>query len=284
MFRPSVRCMGFTPHNFLIPTKDRCFQPVLDLCHLNQSVMERDWFVSVDAYFYVPIVPNFRKFLRFSFQGQAYQFRVLPFGLSLSNNTLSVFHLNHQGRTRILACLWQTRKILRWSHYRLALLRVVHLPGSDNLVADVLSRDLLGMETLPGGSTAEFGSGLERQRLTCLSQSWPLHWVQSSPLCQDALAPWVAELPVVLIPTFSTVMEDIAQNITNMNIQSASGGASMASQAMVSSPQGESWELPIKQDLLSQLNGCVWHLDRARLQLWVGPLSPIHCLWIVSQW
>lgn len=105
--------------------------------------MEGDWFVSVDAYFHVPIVPHLRNFLRFSFQGQAYQFRVLPFGLTLSNNTLSVFHLNHQGRTRTLACLWQTRKILRWSQYRLALLRAVHLPGSDNQVADVLSRDLL---------------------------------------------------------------------------------------------------------------------------------------------
>lgn len=50
------------------------------------------------------------------------------------------------------------------------------------------------------------------------------------------VSPRVAELPVVHVPTFYTVMEDIAQNIPiNINIQSASVGASMASQAMVSS-------------------------------------------------
>ena len=37
-----------------------------------------------DAYFHVPIASHHRKFLRFAFQGRHYQFRVLPFGLSLS--------------------------------------------------------------------------------------------------------------------------------------------------------------------------------------------------------
>lgn len=33
-----------------------------------------------DTYFDVPIAPCHRQFLRFAFQGQAYQFKVLPFG------------------------------------------------------------------------------------------------------------------------------------------------------------------------------------------------------------
>lgn len=37
-----------------------------------------------DAYFHVPIAVHHRKFLRFSFLNQAYQFKVLPFGLSLA--------------------------------------------------------------------------------------------------------------------------------------------------------------------------------------------------------
>ncbi len=89
---------------FLVPKKDGGFRPVLDLQCLNVflkclpfrmlrtvdvlwSVMKGDWFVSVDlrdAYFHVPIALHHRKFLRFSFQGQVYQFRVLPFGLSLA--------------------------------------------------------------------------------------------------------------------------------------------------------------------------------------------------------
>lgn len=37
-----------------------------------------------DAYFNVPIAAHHHLFLRFAFQGRHYQFRVLPFGLSLS--------------------------------------------------------------------------------------------------------------------------------------------------------------------------------------------------------
>ena len=35
-----------------------------------------------DAYFHIPISPRSRKYLRFHFNGQTYQFTVLPFGLS----------------------------------------------------------------------------------------------------------------------------------------------------------------------------------------------------------
>ncbi|KAK7907526.1 hypothetical protein WMY93_016138 [Mugilogobius chulae] len=46
-----------------------------------------EWFTSIDlrdAYFHVPIAPSHQRFLRFAFQGKHFQFRVLPFGLSLS--------------------------------------------------------------------------------------------------------------------------------------------------------------------------------------------------------
>lgn len=89
---------------FLVPKKDGGFRPILDLRHLNIflktfpfrmlraahilcAVMKGDWFMSIDlkdAYFHIPIVPHHRKFLCFSFESQAYQFRVLPFGFSLA--------------------------------------------------------------------------------------------------------------------------------------------------------------------------------------------------------
>ncbi len=37
-----------------------------------------------DTYFHVSILPRHRPFLRFAFEGQAYQYKILPFGLSLS--------------------------------------------------------------------------------------------------------------------------------------------------------------------------------------------------------
>jgi len=37
-----------------------------------------------DAYFSIPIFPNDRKFLRFIWEGEVYQFTCLPFGYSLA--------------------------------------------------------------------------------------------------------------------------------------------------------------------------------------------------------
>ncbi len=52
-----------------------------------ECVRPRDWFAAIDlkdAYFHVSILPRHRPFLRFAFEGRAYQYKVLPFGLALS--------------------------------------------------------------------------------------------------------------------------------------------------------------------------------------------------------
>ncbi len=84
-------------------------RPILDLRLLNRSVRRlkfrmltvkqvvsqirsEDWFVTIDlkdAYFHISILPSHRKFLRFAFRGKAYQYRVLPFGLTLSPRTFT---------------------------------------------------------------------------------------------------------------------------------------------------------------------------------------------------
>lgn len=49
-----------------------------------------DWFLSVDlkdVYFHIQVAPRHRRFLRFAIEGIEYQFKVLPFGLSLAMNT-----------------------------------------------------------------------------------------------------------------------------------------------------------------------------------------------------
>ncbi|KAK5895026.1 hypothetical protein CesoFtcFv8_011655 [Champsocephalus esox] len=95
---------GFYSAYFLVSKKVGGFRPVLDLRGINRFlrvlpfhmlttadtlrvVSQGEWFTTVDlrdAYFHVPIASHHRKFLRFAFQGRHYQFRVLPFGLSLS--------------------------------------------------------------------------------------------------------------------------------------------------------------------------------------------------------
>ena len=60
---------------------------MLTLKQLLTAINPGDWFVTIDltdAYFHVAIHPDHRQFLRFAFEGKAYEYRVLPFGLSLA--------------------------------------------------------------------------------------------------------------------------------------------------------------------------------------------------------
>ncbi|KAI2668352.1 Transposon Ty3-G Gag-Pol polyprotein [Labeo rohita] len=106
---PLDRESGFYSRYFIVPKKDGGLRPILDLRLLNRSVKRlkfkmltikqvvsqirsEDWFVTIDlkdAYFHVSILPQHRKFLRFAFRGEAYQYRVLPFGLALSPRTFT---------------------------------------------------------------------------------------------------------------------------------------------------------------------------------------------------
>ena len=106
---PHDRESGFYSRYFIVPKKGGGLRPILDLRQLNLSVARlkfrmltvtqvvsqirsEDWFVTIDlkdAYFHISILPPHRKFLRFAFGGEAYQYRVLPFGLALSPRTFT---------------------------------------------------------------------------------------------------------------------------------------------------------------------------------------------------
>lgn len=100
---------GFYSTYFLIPKKDGGLRPILNLKGFNRHlkrllfhmlnistlltfIRQGDWFTTVDlqdAYFHIPIHRNHRKYLRFYFQGNAYEYNVLPFGLSLAPRTFT---------------------------------------------------------------------------------------------------------------------------------------------------------------------------------------------------
>ncbi|KAL0155801.1 hypothetical protein M9458_050064, partial [Cirrhinus mrigala] len=93
---PAEMKSGFYSPYFIVPKKSGGLRPILDLRILNRMltakcifscIRQQDWFAAIDlkdAYFHVSILPRHRPFLRFAFEGQAYQYRVLPFGLALS--------------------------------------------------------------------------------------------------------------------------------------------------------------------------------------------------------
>ena len=96
------RSLGFFNWLFLVPNPNNNWRPILDLSNLNQflkaqkskmetsetirtSLQQREWGTSInfkDGYFHIPIQEQSRKYLRFHVQGQSYQFKALPFGLS----------------------------------------------------------------------------------------------------------------------------------------------------------------------------------------------------------
>lgn len=120
---------GFYSRYFVIPKKgSAALRPILDLRVLNKhlrkysfrmlthkalcrSIRPNDWFVTIDlsdAYFHIDIYPSHKKFLRFAYQGTAYEFQTLAFGLALAPRVFTkcveaaLFPLRNEG-IRILS-------------------------------------------------------------------------------------------------------------------------------------------------------------------------------------
>ncbi len=99
MVPPAQSELGFYSRYFLVPKKDGGLRPILDLRRLNHAlnrssrqIRPENLFFSLDlkdAYFHIQIAPHHRRFLRFAFKGVAYQYTVLPFGLSLAPRTFT---------------------------------------------------------------------------------------------------------------------------------------------------------------------------------------------------
>ena len=87
---------------FLVPKPHQRWRPVIDLSRFNTflhvekfkmeipesirtSLIPGEWVSSIDlsdAYLHIPIHPNSRKYLRFCYKSQVFQFTSLPFGLA----------------------------------------------------------------------------------------------------------------------------------------------------------------------------------------------------------
>uniref|UniRef100_A0A3B1IRS8 ribonuclease H n=1 Tax=Astyanax mexicanus TaxID=7994 RepID=A0A3B1IRS8_ASTMX len=100
---------GWYSRYFVVPKRGGGLRPIMDLRTLNKhlrvfkfrmltlrqflrAVGPGDWFTSIDltdAYFHIAVHPDHRRYLRFAFEGVAYEWLVLPFGLSLAPRTFT---------------------------------------------------------------------------------------------------------------------------------------------------------------------------------------------------
>ena len=98
----NVKSLGFYSRLFLVPKPHQRWRPVIDISRLNTflhvekfkmetpesirtSLIPGEWVSSIDlsdAYLHIPIHPNSRKYLRFCYKAQVFQFTSLPFGLA----------------------------------------------------------------------------------------------------------------------------------------------------------------------------------------------------------
>ena len=106
----NVKSLGFYSRLFLVPKPHQRWRPVIDLSKLNTflhvekfkmetpesirtSLIPGEWVSSIDlsdAYLHIPIHPNSRKYLRFCYKAQVFQFTSLPFGLATAPQVFTV--------------------------------------------------------------------------------------------------------------------------------------------------------------------------------------------------
>lgn len=148
---------GYFSRLFLVPKKAGGWRPIIDLSHLNRSILaphfkmetldkvrlslhQGDWVTSLDlkdAYFHILIHPRSRRYLRFLFEGVVYQFRALPFGLCTAPYVFtrvvkSVLRYIHQRGVRLHAYLddWlqpARSQELAWTHMQVVLQETLRL-------------------------------------------------------------------------------------------------------------------------------------------------------------
>lgn len=202
-----------------------------------------------------------------------------------SDNTSTVYHINHQGGTRSIHSLTEARKLLLWALPRLRSVRAVHLPGVENCAADLLSR-----QRPPPGEWrlnpevvrmiwGRFGVAqvdLFASRSTTHCLQWFSLSEPDSPLGQDALAhPWPDCLLYAFppLPLLMLTLHRVIQSSHTVLLVAPFWPGRIWFPLILKLLNGEPWPLPQRADLLSQLEGSIWHPRPERLRLYLWPLK-----------
>ncbi|XP_030293378.1 uncharacterized protein LOC115593839 [Sparus aurata] len=208
-----------------------------------------------------------------------------------TDSTSAVYHINHQGGTRSKLGLRVSEQLLTWAFPHFLSLRAVHLPGVQNNVADVLSRQgpPQGDWRLHPEVVEMIWSRYGRAEVDVFASETSTHcplWYSlmegTSPLGQDALAhAWPAHLLYAFppIPLIRATLESVQRNDHRLLLVAPNWPGRPWFPVLLKLLQGEPWRLPRRPDLLSQLEGRIWHPNPDRLQLWIWPLGARNHSW-----
>ncbi len=201
-----------------------------------------------------------------------------------TDNMAVVSHINRQGGSRSRTLDRLARHLLLWSQDKFLSLRAVHVPGVLNLAADFLSRQKLkpGEWMLNRQTVSQiwdlFGKAEMDLFASQESSQCPLWFSQSFPttLGIDAFAhPWpnvslYAFPPIKLIPAvLCRVKVSGARLLLIAPFWPSQTWFSELTPLLYRPP----WEIPIRRDLLSQLQGKIWHPQPELWKLWVWPIQ-----------
>ncbi len=201
-----------------------------------------------------------------------------------TDNMAVVSHINRQGGSRSRTLDRLARHLLLWSQDKFLSLRAVHVPGVLNLAADFLSRQKLkpGEWMLNRQTVSQiwdlFGKAEVDLFASQESSQCPLWFSLSFPttLGIDAFAhPWpnvsLYEFPPIkLIPAvLCRVKASGARLLLIAPFWPSQTWFSELTPHLYRPP----WEIPIRRDLLSQLQGKIWHPQPELWKLWVWPIQ-----------
>ncbi len=203
-----------------------------------------------------------------------------------TDNMAVVSHINRQGGSRSRTLDRLARHLLLWSQDKFLSLRAVHVPGVLNLAADFLSRQKLkpGEWMLNRQTVSQiwdlFGKAEVDLFASQESSQCPLWFSLSFPttLGIDAFAhPWpnvslYAFPPIKLIPAvLCRVKVSGARLLLIAPFWPSQTWFSELTPLLYRPP----WEIPIRRDLLSQLQGKIWHPQPELWKLWVWPIRAV---------
>ncbi len=200
-----------------------------------------------------------------------------------TDNMAVVSHINRQGGSRSRTLDRLARHLLLWSQDKFLSLRTVHVPGVLNLAADFLSRQKLkpGEWMLNRQTVSQiwdlFGKAEVDLFASQESSQCPLWFSLNFPttLGIDAFAhPWPnvsLYAPIKLIPAvLCRVKVSGARLLLIAPFWPSQTWFSALTPLLYRPP----WEIPIRRDLLSQLQGKIWHPQPELWKLWVWALGP----------